>query len=87
MERKVYVTAQFDSVDQRGLGNVDVRSKGGVEGENSTFWSNNGIYQVFMHVIIRGLRKSCLLMVDASYKCGTEDSLSCGIAIMLKFNI
>jgi len=27
------------------------------------------------------------LIVDGSYKCGTEDSLSCGIAIMPKFNI
>jgi len=54
LERKVYETAQqFDSVDHRGLVNVDVRSNGGVEGEKSTFWSNNGIYQVFMHVIIR----------------------------------
>ena len=53
LERKVYATAQFDSVDQRGLGNVDVCSNGGVEGEKSTFWSNNGIYQVFMDIIIR----------------------------------
>jgi len=53
LERKVYATAQFDSVDQRGLGNVDVCSNGGVEGEKSTFWSNNGIYQVFMDAIIR----------------------------------
>ena len=87
MERKVYVTAQFNSIDKLGLGDVDDRSKGDAEGEKSTFLRNNGIYQVFMHCNNMLITEKSLLICGGSYKCRTDFSLFCSIAIMLKINI